>query len=182
MMADVPGGRLSPAFLSSSSLNPLSRTLPQMPPLAPATAAPAMMLGGKISPTTPPAMAPRFAHFFPLGSALSMKCTLPPLSWTTTAASIRWIEPSRSMARKSLYAASAWFSVSYIAMKTSTVVLVICLASRRDGMSAAVAERHPKRVKDRGRGLRRARGGSLVAFAAPFGEEPFELGPQLVGG
>ena len=77
MMADVPGGRLSPISLRSSSLKPLSRTLPQIPPAPPPTAAETMMLGGKINPTTPPAMAPRLAHFLPLGSAVSSNLTLP---------------------------------------------------------------------------------------------------------
>ena len=53
-----------PSF--SRPLKPLSRTFPHTPPRAAATAADRMMLEGKIRPTTPPAMAPRFADFFPL--------------------------------------------------------------------------------------------------------------------
>jgi hypothetical protein len=37
-------------------------------------------------PTTPPAIAPRFAHFLPLGSAVSSSLTLPSAVWTMTAA------------------------------------------------------------------------------------------------
>jgi hypothetical protein len=78
-----------------------------MPPAPPPIAAVAMMLGGKISPTRLPAIAPRFAHVLPLGSAVSSIFTFPSAVWTTTAASIRSIEPSRSIDLKSL---STWFA------------------------------------------------------------------------
>ena len=71
-----------------------------------------MMLGGKIKPTTPPAIAPRLAHFLPLGSAVSSNLTLPSAVWTITAASIRSIAPSRCAAWKSFSAAAAPCSVS----------------------------------------------------------------------
>ena len=71
MIAEVPGGMLSPMALRSSSLRPCHEAA-QIPPAPPPTTAEAMMLGGKMSPTRPPAIAPRLAHVLPLGSAANV--------------------------------------------------------------------------------------------------------------
>src|SRR5689334_22619447 len=131
MIAELPGGMLSPIWRSSSSLMPLSRTLPQMPPAPAPTAALARIVGGKIRPTRPPAIAPRLAHFLPLGSAVSLKWTFPSAPCTIAAASISSIVPSRSMALKSLRAASASSSLPNAATNTSTVLLVMRCPFRR---------------------------------------------------
>src|SRR3954454_14556093 len=125
---------------------PLSRTLPQMPPAPAPTAALARIVGGKISPTRPPAIAPRLAHFLPLGSAVSWKDTLPSWPRTTTAASIRSIEPSRSMARKSFSASPACFSLSNAATKTSSGLSVMSSPPRRDARRRAAFRDHPVRM------------------------------------
>src|SRR2546421_7264796 len=128
MIAELPGGMLSPICRSSSSLMPLSLTLPQMPPAPAPTAALARIVGGKIRPTRPPAIAPRLAHFLPLGSAVSLKWTFPSVPCTIAAASISSIVPSRSMALKSLTAASASSSFPKAATNTSTVLVAMCLS------------------------------------------------------
>jgi len=125
MIAELPGSMLSPIAFRSSSLKPLSRSLPQIPPAPPPTTAPARRLGGKIRPTMPPAIAPRLAHRFPLGSAVSSNFTFPSSVWTTTAASMRSIDPSRSIVWKSFSAWPACVSLSNAATKICTGLSVM---------------------------------------------------------
>src|SRR4051794_9438608 len=133
MIAEEPGGSPSPTFLSSSSLNPLSRILPQTPPPAPPTMAPAMMLGGKISPTRPPATAPRLAHALPLGSLVSLKVTFPSVSCTTTAASISLIDPPLSIVLSSLSDSVASYSLPNVATTTTKVLLSSVMSTTSAG-------------------------------------------------
>src|SRR3954453_19825319 len=149
MMAEEPGGSPSPTFLSSSSLKPLSRILPQTPPPAPPTIAPAMMLGGKIRPTRPPATAPRLAQALPLGSLVSLKVTLPSVSCTTTAASTSLIEPPLSIVLSWLSDSVASYSLPNVATTTTKVLLsVMCTTStgRGDARRGRSVPRHPRKM------------------------------------
>src|SRR5436190_896820 len=193
MTAEVPGGMLSPIWRSSSSLIPLSRSLPQMPPPAPPTAALAIMVGGKISPTRPPAIAPRLAHFFPLGSAVSSKRTLPSAPCTIAAASMSSIEPSRSIPLKSSSASPASLSLLNAATNNSTFAVAISylpLLPSRSHSRRPPARRRPRADHTTGPHSDRARGGDLRGLHQPprgqraqrsrahlLGHRPHLLGP-----
>src|SRR5947209_2483425 len=133
MIAEEPGGRSSPTFLSSSSLKPLSRILPQTPPPAPPMTAPAMMLGGKIRPTRPPATTPRLAHCLPFGSLVSLNVTLPSVSCTTTAASTSLMEPPLSMFFSWLSDSVASYSLPNVATTTTRVLLSSVMSTTSAG-------------------------------------------------
>src|SRR2546423_12229625 len=104
MIAELPGGMVSPICRSSSSLMPLSRTLPQMPPAPAPTAAVARIVGGKIRPTRPPAVAPRLAHFLPPGSAVSLEWDFSSGLGLIAAADVAFVLPAGHAAVKSLHA------------------------------------------------------------------------------
>src|SRR4051794_13406620 len=150
MIADEPGGRSSPTFFSSSSLNPLSRILPQTPPPAPPTIAPAMMLGGKIRPTRPPATMPRLAHALPLGSLVSLNVTLPSVSCTTTAASTSLMDPPLSMFLSWLSDSVASYSLPNVATTTTNVLLSVMCTTSAEVQATVSAQvrppRHPRKM------------------------------------